>query len=43
MEELIRERWVRVSQEFINFQLDKMSDRLRDVNNSHGDMTRYEL
>lgn len=41
LEELIREGWARVSQEFINSKVDEMPNRLRDVINGHGDMTGY--
>lgn len=38
-EELIREGWARVSQEFINSKVDEMPERLEAVLDSHGDMT----
>ncbi len=41
LEELVREGWARVSQEFINSKVDEMPDKLQAVLDSHGDMTRY--
>lgn len=41
LEELIREEWARVSQEFINSKVDEIPSRLRDITNVHGDMTGY--
>ena len=40
-EELIREGWARVSQEFINSKVDEMPERLQAVLDSHGNMTGY--
>ena len=41
LEELIREGWARVRQEFIKSKLDETPDRLQAVLNCHGDMTGY--
>lgn len=41
LEELIYERQAHVSQEFINFKVDEMPNRLQTILDCHNDMTEY--
>ena len=41
LENLIREGWAQVSQEFINKKVQEMPDRLQAVKDGHGDLTGY--
>lgn len=41
LENLIREGWAQVSQEFINQRVQEMPDRLQAVKDGHGELTGY--